>query len=133
MLIAVDFDGTIVEHEYPKIGKVRPFAFETLLTLQAEGHKLVLWTSREGDLLDEAVEFCHSKGLDFYAINSETKPGSLFEKSKTRKIVADIYIDDRNLGGLPDWGTIYEMVTGMKKKSHGKHSRGGFSIFRRRR
>lgn len=132
MLIAVDFDGTIVEHEYPKIGKDKPFAFDTLKALAAEGHRIVLWTSREGELLDEAVEYCRSKGVEFYAVNSESQPGSLFNKTKGRKIVADVYIDDRNLGGIPDWGTIYEMVTGMKKKSHKTNSHRKFALFGRR-
>ena len=51
MIIAVDFDGTIVEHEYPAIGKPIPFAIETLLHLQKDGHRLILWTVRRGDLL----------------------------------------------------------------------------------
>lgn len=55
MIIAVDFDGTIVEHKYPAIGKEIPFAFETLRKLQTEHHKLILWSVREGKLLDEAV------------------------------------------------------------------------------
>lgn len=120
MLIAVDFDGTIVEHEYPKIGKDKPFAFETLIALQEQGHRLVLWTVREGELLDEAIEYCRSKGLEFYAVNSESPAGSLFDKTKSRKVRADLYIDDRNVGGIPDWGTIYEMVTGMKRNSRRK-------------
>ena len=48
MTIAVDFDGTIVTHEYPKIGEELPFATETLKMLIKEHHKLILWTVREG-------------------------------------------------------------------------------------
>ena len=111
MVIAVDFDGTIVEHRYPLIGKELPFAIETLQKLTQEGHRLVLWTVREGDLLDEAVEFCRSRGLEFYAVNREY-PEEKIEANNhySRKLKADIWIDDRNLGGLPDWGTIYEMI-----------------------
>ena len=72
MIIAVDFDGTIVEHKYPLIGKERPFAIATLKKLQDDGNLLILWTVRDGELLDEAVEFCHKRGLDFYAVNSNT-------------------------------------------------------------
>ena len=116
--LAIDFDGTIVEHKYPEIGKVKPFAFETLKALESEGYRLILWTSREGKRQDEAVEFCKQHGLEFYAVNSNHPPGYLFEgkTEKSKKLVADIYIDDHNLGGLPDWGTIYELVTGTKKK-----------------
>lgn len=112
MTIAIDFDGTIVEHRYPAIGKEIPFAIETLKRLQEERHRLILWTVREGKLLDEAVAFCRERGLEFYAINrdypeEETARNNHF----SRKLKADLFIDDRNLGGLPDWGTIYEMVT----------------------
>ena len=111
MVIAVDFDGTIVEHRYPSIGKERPFAIETLQKLTEEGHRIILWTVREGKLLEEAVEFCRCRGLEFYAVNSEypeeVKDGNV---DYSRKLKADIWIDDRNLGGLPDWGTIYNMI-----------------------
>ena len=69
MIIAVDFDGTIVEHRYPKIGKEKPFAIETLKKLSAEGHRLILWTVREGKRLEEAIQFCKERGLEFYAAN----------------------------------------------------------------
>lgn len=111
MVIAVDFDGTIVEHRYPSIGKELPFAVETLRRLSEEGHRLILWTVREGELLDQAVEFCRSRGLEFYAVNCDY-PEEKKEANAhyTRKLKVDMWIDDRNLGGLPDWGTIYEMV-----------------------
>lgn len=111
MTIAVDFDGTIVEHRYPAIGPEIPFAIETLKQLQAERHRLILWTVREGRLLDEAVAFCRVRGLEFYAVNrdypEETPEGNA---SFSRKLKADLFIDDRNLGGLPDWGVIYRLV-----------------------
>ena len=111
MTIAVDFDGTIVEHKYPAIGAELPFAIETLIKLKEEGHKLILWTVREGRLLDEAVEFCRERGLEFYAINRDYPEEEKGRNNHfSRKLKADLWIDDRNLGGLPDWGTIYEMV-----------------------
>lgn len=110
MVIAVDFDGTIVDHKYPQIGKEIPFAIATLKRLQAEHHVLILWSVREGKLLDEAVEFCRSRGLEFYAVNSNTPDDGEEQRTQRRKITADLYIDDRNIGGLPDWGAIYEMI-----------------------
>lgn len=112
MVIAVDFDGTIVEHRYPKIGKEIPFAITTLKKLQAEHHHLILWTVREGELLKEAVEFCCKRGLEFYAVNANHPDEPVDEKASTpcRKLRADLFIDDRNVGKLPDWGAIYEMV-----------------------
>ena len=112
MIIAVDFDGTIVEHRYPAIGKERPFATETLKKLIADGHRLILWTVREGRLLEDAVAFCRERGVEFYAVNRDY-PEEEKENNKhySRKLKADVWIDDRNVGGLPDWGTIYEMIT----------------------
>ena len=116
MTIAVDFDGTIVEHAYPKIGKEKPFAIDTLKALTREGNKLILFTARDGELLEDAIKFCRDRGLEFYAVNSNYPPGALFGDSRQNpvKVIADLYIDDRNLGGLPDWGTIYEMITGIR-------------------
>lgn len=71
MIIAVDFDGTIVEHRYPKIGKEIPFAIQTLRTLIKEGHQLILWSVREGALLQEALDWCHERGVDFYSANMD--------------------------------------------------------------
>lgn len=111
MIIAVDFDGTIVEDRYPEIGKERPFATITLRKLIEHHHKLILWTVREGQLLDEAVEWCRNKGIEFYAVNKdyeEEDPET--NKHFSRKIKADVFIDDRNVGGLLDWGSIYEIL-----------------------
>ena len=115
MTIAVDFDGTIVTHEYPKIGKELPFATDTLKLLIKEGHKLILWSVRENELLDEAVEWCRERGVEFYAVNRDY-PEETTENNNhfSRKLKVDIFIDDRNIGGLPDWGTIYNMVTRNK-------------------
>lgn len=111
MIIAVDFDGTIVEHRYPSIGREIPFAIDTLKKLREEHHKLILWSVREGRLLDEAVAFCRERGLEFYAVNRDyPEEDSGCNNHYSRKLKADLFIDDRNLGGLPDWGTIYEMV-----------------------
>lgn len=109
MIIAVDFDGTVVEHKFPQIGREIPFAFEIIKKLQEEGHRVILWTVREGKMLDEAVEFCRSNGVEFYAVNAEL-PGN-YDVARPRKVDADIYIDDHNLGGVPDWPLIYRMIT----------------------
>lgn len=107
--IAVDFDGTIVEHEYPKIGKEMLFAFDTLKLLNDKGNKLILWTYRSGKYLDEAVEYCRENGLEFYAVN-KSFPEEKMDDSISRKIDADIFIDDRNVGGFPGWGEIYKSL-----------------------
>ena len=111
MTIAVDFDGTIVTNKYPRIGNELPFATDTLKTLVQEGHRLILWTCREGELLEEAVEWCRQRGLQFYAVNRDFPEDEAQSNTHyTRKLKADLFIDDRNIGGLPDWGTIYHLI-----------------------
>ena len=115
MIIAVDFDGTIVEHRYPEIGRELPFATQTLKMLMNDRHKLILWSVREGKLLEEAVEWCRQRGVEFYAVNKDYPEEDLSKSQNfSRKIKADVWIDDRNIGGLPDWGTIYQMITERK-------------------
>ena len=108
-IIAIDFDGTIVEDAYPKIGKPRLFAFDTLKQLQNNGHRLILWTYRSGKKLQEAVDFCAKNDIVFYAVN-KSYPEEVLDDSISRKIHADIFIDDRNFGDLPDWGKIYRDI-----------------------
>ena len=112
MTIAVDFDGTIVEERYPDIGPERPFATETLRMLIRDQHRLILWTVREGELLEEAVRWCRERGVEFYAVNRDyPEEKQEWNEFFSRKIKADLWIDDRNVGGLPDWGQIYQMVS----------------------
>ncbi len=115
MVIGVDFDGTIVEDRFPDIGQERPFATDTLRMLIKDHHRLILWTVREGKYLEEAVNWCKERGVEFYAVNNDY-PEERPENNQffSRKIKADIWIDDRNIGGLPDWGTIYRMISHHK-------------------
>jgi len=107
--IAIDFDGTIVEHEYPKIGKEKLFAFRTLKELEKQGANLILWTFRIGKELEEAVEYCRDNGIEFYAIN-KNYPEEVIDETVSRKIDADIYIDDKNLGGFPGWSEVWQIL-----------------------
>ena len=111
MVIAVDFDGTIVTHKYPDIGEEIPFAVDTLKMLRQDGHKLIMWSVREGELLDAAVEWCRDRGVEFYAVNRDYPEETTDNNPHfSRKLKVDMFIDDRNLGGLPDWGAIYRMI-----------------------
>lgn len=109
MIIAVDFDGTIVEHRYPAIGKEILFAMQTIKALQEKQHQVILWTFRAGKELDEAVEYCRKRGVEFYAVN-KGYPEEQYDETISRKINADFYIDDRNIGGFPKWGEIFRMI-----------------------
>lgn len=94
--IALDFDGTVVEHEFPEIGKPKDFIIEWVKKRQNEGSKILLWTCREDyderKYLTEAVEYCKSIGIELYGVNEN--PDVEFGK---RKIYADIYLDDRSV------------------------------------
>ena len=107
--IAIDFDGTIVEHDFPRIGKEMLFAFATIKELNKKGHKLILWTYRTGDLLNEAVEYCRKNGVEFYAVN-KNYPEEQMTEGTARKLIADIFIDDRNVGGFPGWSTVWNRI-----------------------
>ena len=130
LTIAVDFDGTIVEDGYPGIGKPRIFAFETLKKLQEDGHRLILWTYRHGIRLEEAVAFCEKNGIEFYAVN-KSFPEEQFDYSKSRKIHADLFIDDRNIGGVLGWGEVYQLLTKMEPPQRSKKKGGLFSFLKR--
>ena len=86
------------------------FAFETLKRLQEDGHRLILWTYRSGLRLEEAVKFCNDYGIQFYAVN-KSFPEEQFDYTKSWKIYADLFIDDRNIGGVLGWGEVYQMIT----------------------
>ena len=88
-----------------------PFAIETLKMLQADGHRLILWTYRHGKKLDEAVDFLKNKGIPPYAVNRSYPEEPSHPGDVSRKIHADLFIDDRNFGGFPGWGVIYQELS----------------------
>ena len=108
-VLAIDFDGTVVEHKYPAIGKEMLFAFATLKALQQKGHKLILWTIRTGPLLEEAVAYCKENGVEFYAVNKNYPEEELDEKT-SRKLNADIFIDDRMIRGFIGWSEVWQAL-----------------------
>ena len=110
LLIAVDFDGTIVEDAYPKVGKAKPFAIETIKMLQNDGHRIILWTYRHGRALKEAHQFMIDSGIEPYAVNRSYPEEAAHPSDVSRKIHADLFIDDRNFSGFPGWGEIYQKL-----------------------
>lgn len=114
MIIAIDFDGTIVENEWPEIGEPKWNVFKIINKLQNEGHTLILNTCREGILLKKAQKFLKENDVYFEYINSNSKE-KIEKYYDARKIGADIYIDDLSLGGIPDdWAEIYRMINERK-------------------
>ena len=96
LIIAIDFDGTIVNHEYPRIGEPVPNAIEWIKKFRSLGADIILYTMRSGDQLDEAISYLDSKGItDLYGYN--TNPDQhLWTDSP--KIYAHKYIDDAAVG-----------------------------------
>ena len=129
LIIAVDFDGTIVEDAYPAVGKPKLFAFDTLKKLQNEGHRLILWTYRSGKKLEEAVKFCESNGISFYAVNASYQDEE-FDYETSRKIHADIFIDDRNVGGFIGWGNVHQLL--LNQEIVTRQTKGIFSFLKKR-
>ncbi|MEN8764968.1 MAG: BT0820 family HAD-type phosphatase [Wenyingzhuangia sp.] len=127
-IIAVDFDGTIVKDEYPKIGTPQLFAFETLKKLEEKGYRLILWTLREGKKLNEAVLFCKKNGITFYAVN-KNYPEEIIDHLSIRKIHADIFIDDRNVGGFIGWGKIHQLILDEEIKTKQNKKKGFLGLF----
>lgn len=111
MIIAIDFDGTIVRDRYPEIGEEMPGAIDTLRRLKSEGYGLVLWTCRTGLHLARAVAWCAERGIRFDAINANLRSEIVrYGDSDPRKVGATLYIDDRGVAPLPDWDEIYRVI-----------------------
>lgn len=135
-IVAVDFDGTLVTDEWPKIGKPNEPLIEFLKYIRDnQGVKLILWTSRNyslkyGDLLEEAVNFCsYTLGLEFDAINENLREVQILTGEDTRKIYADIYLDDKSISAFQapiywvdklgiEWMDVIDWRTGYAKRGN---------------
>ena len=94
MVIAIDFDGTMVRHEYPLIGEEVPNAVKVMKRLSLHGHQLILWTMRGGEELRNAIQWCIEHGIQLYGVNRN--PEQTWTESP--KCYAQLYIDDAALG-----------------------------------
>ena len=105
MIIAVDFDGTLCENRWPGVGAPNTKLILKLIKLRSQGHKIILWTMRthqpygdqNRDLLQEAVDYCEDHGLIFDGVNEPDPQNAATFGNDSRKIYADIYIDDHNV------------------------------------
>jgi hydroxymethylpyrimidine pyrophosphatase-like HAD family hydrolase len=113
MIIAIDFDGTIVDHEFPKIGRLRDFAKYTINKLYETGHTIIIWTCRNKKETpkeyQDMIDFLLTNGIRFHYIN-QNDPSNRFLPEP--KIYADCYIDDKNFGGFPGWACIHNYFFG---------------------
>ena len=96
VVIAVDFDGTLCESAWPDIGKPHTGVIKFFKRLRSHGRKLILWTCREGQMLDDAVAWCKQHGLEFDAVNANLPERIALYGTDPRKIGADYYCDDHN-------------------------------------
>ena len=96
-IVAVDFDGTLCENAFPEIGKPKMDVIDTIKEYKSYGWKIILWTCRNREYLDKAVEWCEAHGLEFDAINENLPEVEELFGGYTRKIFADVYIDDKNV------------------------------------
>lgn len=94
-IIAVDFDGTLVEDKFPEIGEPRKWVWADVERAQNKGAKIILWTSRDNERLKDAVEFCVERGLHFDAINDNLDECKVLFGNNTRKVYANEYWDDK--------------------------------------
>lgn len=112
LILAIDFDGSIVVHEFPEIGPPMDDAFNVLKHFMMCGDRLILWTCREGVHLDKAISFCKENGIEFEKHNENVIE---HDYMSSRKVYADLYIDDRMIGGFPGWLRIKEEVDRMRE------------------
>ena len=97
-IIAVDFDGTLVEDKFPHIGEKREVVWNKMRQARESGAKIILWTSRDHENLEQAVLFCREQGWEFDSINENLKEVRELFNNDTRKVFADEYWDDKSIG-----------------------------------
>ncbi len=93
--IAIDFDGTCVEHDYPAVGMDVEGAVDTLRALNKRGHRLILYTMRSGEKLEAALKWFKERKITLWAVNRNPEQE---EWTESPKVYADLYIDDSALG-----------------------------------
>lgn len=106
-IIAVDFDGTLVEDAFPGIGRPIKATWELVRKAQAAGAKLILWTSRDGHNLEEAIRFCNENELFFDAINENLPECQALFNNDTRKVYANEYWDDK---AVPRFSSVHSFL-----------------------
>lgn len=118
MVVAVDFDGTLCESKWPEIGREKSKVVRMVKEMQMHGDKIILWTCRSGELLEDAVIWCAERGLYFDAIN-ENLP-TLIEKygSDSRKISADMYIDDKAISEMSAVARHEQVMSAVYASQH---------------
>ena len=107
-IVAIDFDGVVVHHQYPNIGALLPGAKNCINKLY-EDFYIIIWTCRGGENLGDIIRFMDAKGIKYHKVN-ENAPFEIIGFKPSPKVYADFYIDDNNLGGFPGWEIAYKMI-----------------------
>ena len=111
MIIAVDFDGTLFRDAFPAVGGVIPGAVDAMRALHRAGHYIIIWTCRHGDRLLDAINALTAHGIPFDRVNDHNPANvAKYGGESGKKVYADVYIDDRNLGGFPGWAAAMRMI-----------------------
>lgn len=113
MIIAVDFDGVLNATPYPKVGVVVSGAVAGMKELHNAGHTLIIWTCREGQGQTRAINWLLERGIPFDGINCNTRENIKRHSNDSRKVYADLFLDDRQVGGFPGWQKVIEFVRTM--------------------
>lgn len=115
-IVAVDFDGTLVEDKYPAIGRANDTIVSVVKKLQAQGVEVILWSCRDGKNLNAAVQFCRDElGIEFAAVNQNHPAVQKLFSNDTRKVYADLYIDDKAI----ELSTLMEVLIHGRWKYYG--------------
>lgn len=117
MIIAVDFDGTITTGVYPSITGEQPGAGDAIRQLHENGHYIIIWTCRCGKPLIEAINWLLEHNIPFDKVNDHNPDNARQYGEGGNKIYADLYVDDKIVGGFPGWAKVLEEVTDMDMKS----------------
>lgn len=121
MIIAIDFDGTIVRGKYPTIDGLQPYAKQVINGLILEGHYVIIWTCRAGDKLVDAVNYLLEQGIKFNRVNDH-EPINVSQYSDSGpKIYAHCYIDDKNIFGFPGWKQCEKEIKRMEAEYKSEH------------
>lgn len=115
MIIAVDFDGVLCQNKFPEIGAPNKAMLKYLYSRKLDGDKLILWTCRSGEDLDNAVEWCGKYGLRFDAVNDNLQENIDMYHNNSRKVYANVYIDDQN---APEWFMQEYSIPYQQGQSH---------------
>jgi len=110
MILAIDFDGTIVHNKFPAIGELLPNSKEVINQLYDNGHYIIIWTSRDGAELLKAINFLIHTGIKFHRINDNNPVNTEKYGSNSRKVYAHMYIDDHNMEGFSGWERVLSAV-----------------------